>query len=247
MGPAEEVPVTCCVAIMCERRRALVLVADRMLGAGFAEAELRMSKIRPLHPDWYVMIAGNNVGPAFDIIDKSAILLRGRPHTVDEVEETLAAHYRARRMDEANALANPSHELGVQLLTAGFDASGVGHIFTVSNPGLYQRFDIPGFHAIGSGSFGAYYMLLWREVDIYLKASHALYYAFEAKIFGESAPGVGYETDMYVIKHGKRPMKVGRSTEDKMESIWRQVRPREVRPDHRRKLERLKEIEFFKR
>jgi len=139
-------------------------------------------------------------------------------------------------------LGNASHELSLELLTAGFDAGGTGHIFVVSNPGLYQRFDVPGFHAIGSGSFGAYYMLLWREVDIYLKSSAALYYAFEAKIFGESAPGVGIQTDMYVFKRGRKPKKMERASEEKMEAIWRKLEPRALRMEYRRRLERLKEI-----
>ncbi len=217
-----------------------------MLGSGFAQAELRISKIRKLHPDWYVMIAGNNVSPAFDIIDLAARQLQGKPHPINEVEEALAKHYRDRRSDEAATLGKSNHELSVQLLIAGFDDTGLGHIFTVSNPGLYQRWDVPGFHAIGSGSFGAYYMLLWREVDIYMKASEALYLAFEAKIFGESAPGVGYETDMYIIKSGHKPQKVEKKSEGKLESIWKQLEPRQLKAQHRRRLEKLKEIRKFK-
>jgi len=237
--------MTCCVAALCERRRTIILVADRMLGAGIAQAELRINKIRPLHPDWKVMIAGNGVGPAFDIIDKTSRDLGSGPQTVDRVEQTMAKHFRERRIDEASALGKPDHRLQISLLTAGFDENGVGHIFTVSNPGLYARHDIPGFHAIGSGSFGAYYMLLYREIDIYMKASLALYYAFEAKIFGESAPGVGVATDMYIFRRGQKALKVGKESEKKMETIWNALRPRWPKPEHKRRLERLKEIRFF--
>jgi hypothetical protein len=188
------------------------------------------------------MIAGNGVGPAFDIIDKTSRELGKDSHTVDEIEEIMARHFRERRADEANTLGNANYKLDIQLLAAGFDRDGLGHIFTVSNPGLYTRHDIPGFHAIGSGSFGAYYMLLWREIDIYMKASVALYYAFESKIFGESAPGVGVATDMYIFRKGQRVQKIGKESEDKMETIWKTLRPSDLKPEHRRRLEKLKEI-----
>jgi 20S proteasome alpha/beta subunit len=213
-----------------------------MLGTGIAQAELRISKVRDLTADWKVMIAGNGVGPAFDIIDKSTRELGRGPQTVDKVEEVLAKYFRERRLDEAGAQGNPNHKLDIQILAAGFDDRGVGHIFTVSNPGLYTRHDVPGFHAIGSGSFGAYYMLLYREIDIYMKASLSLYYAFESKIFGENAPGVGVETDMYIFRKGQQLIKISKRSEATMEAVWRTLRPRWPKPEQRRKLEKLKEI-----
>jgi 20S proteasome alpha/beta subunit len=234
--------MTCCVAALCDRRKSIVLVADKMVGSGFSQAELKIKKIRKLNPDWRVMIAGNDISPAFDIIDKASIELGTSEHTVGEVEDALARHFRERRADEATALRDPDHILDIQLLTAGFDKNGVGHLLTVSNPGIYKRHDIPGFHAIGSGSFGAYYMLLWREIDIYMKSSLALYYAFEAKIFGESAPGVGFETDMYILRKGQPDKKVSKASEEKMAAVWNNLKPRFPKPEHRRGFERLKEI-----
>jgi len=192
------------------------------------------------------MIAGNNIGPAFDILDKAGTILQGQERNVVEVQQALATFYREKRLDEANASGDPNYKLQVTLLAAGFDQLGVGHLFRVSNPGICARQDIPGFAAIGSGSFGAHYMLLWREMDVYLKASLALYFAFEAKIFGESAPGVGYETDMYIFRKGIGPKKISKESEEKMERIWRKLEPRSPKPEHRRALERLKEIRSSK-
>jgi hypothetical protein len=56
--------------------------------------------------------------------------------------------------------------LPVSLLVAGFDASGKGHIFSVSDyedRGRPRRHDIPGYCAIGSGGDGAMYMMTYRE------------------------------------------------------------------------------------
>src|SRR2546426_7190269 len=55
-----------------------------------------------------------------------------------------------------------NYSLGVILLVAGFDARGKGHIFSVGdedNRGSPRRHDIPGYHSIGSGGFGARYMM----------------------------------------------------------------------------------------
>src|SRR5438876_226946 len=131
--------MTCCIAALCEKRRAIVLVADRMLGAQFAQAELRISKIQRIHPDWCVMIAGNNIGPAFDILDKAGTILQGQERNVVEVQQALATFYREKRLDEANASGDPNYKLQVTLLAAGFDQLGVGHLFRVSNPGICAR------------------------------------------------------------------------------------------------------------
>jgi hypothetical protein len=85
-------------------------------------------------------------------------------------------------------------------------------------------------------------MLLWREIDIYMKASMILYYAFEAKIFGENAPGVGVETDMYIFRRGQKLRKVGKESEKKMEAIWNKLKPRWPTLEQKRRLDSLKEI-----
>ena len=79
------------------------------------------------------------------------------------------------------------------LLVAGFDRFGNGHVFSVIDPGTHQRHDLNGFHAIGSGSTGAYFMLMWRELSVQMPLEQVIYFAQEAKIFGEQASGVGYK------------------------------------------------------
>jgi len=56
--------MTLCVGTLCDDRKTIVLVADRMFGiGGWAEAELNIRKATAIHKDWMVMIAGNDVAP----------------------------------------------------------------------------------------------------------------------------------------------------------------------------------------
>ena len=110
-----------------------------------------------------------------------------------------------------------NHRLEIELLVAGFDHQGQGHIFSVDdydNRGEARRFDIPGFQAIGSGSHGANYMMTYRALSPALPIRWALYHVLEGKYFGELASGVGPRTDLYILRHGKPPMKVKEETVD---------------------------------
>jgi 20S proteasome alpha/beta subunit len=96
------------------------------------------------------------------------------------------------------------YELSVEILVAGFDRklSPPAKIFTMlsAQRGIPIRHDIPGFAAIGSGSAGAEFMLFYKDVGQKLPIRAAVYYALEAKYFGEHASGVGEATDMYVMQ-----------------------------------------------
>lgn len=96
------------------------------------------------------------------------------------------------------------YELPVEVLVAGFDRtlSPPGKIFTMSSimRGIPVRHDIPGFATIGSGAVGAEYMLFYRDVSPKLPMRAAVYYALEAKYFGEFASGVGERTDLFAIR-----------------------------------------------
>src|SRR2546425_11768440 len=61
--------MTVCVGAICENGKALVLAADKMIGMGFVEGEPDISKLRKLHKDWWVLFAGDDITPVFDIID----------------------------------------------------------------------------------------------------------------------------------------------------------------------------------
>ena len=60
--------MTLCIAALCEDRKTLILVADRMVGTGFIEAELSIEKIKSIHPNWWAMVAATDITPVFDIL-----------------------------------------------------------------------------------------------------------------------------------------------------------------------------------
>ena len=115
--------------------------------------------------------------------------------------------------------------LEIDLLGAGFDKNKRGHIFSVRNPGIATRHNIPGFHAIGSGSDGAIYYLYYRNSGFMEPLDRALYYAYDAKYSGELAVGVGDKTDIYIWKSGKSPKRVGQDSRKVLRSIAKELVP----------------------
>ncbi len=61
--------MTNCVAAVCDNGNALVMVADKMIGMGYVESELEVTKMRQLHPEWWMLFAGDDLTSVFDIID----------------------------------------------------------------------------------------------------------------------------------------------------------------------------------
>ena len=256
--------MTVCIAALCDNRKAIILAADKMIGSHAIEAEAEIHKVLRLHKDWQVMLAGNDVAPAFAIVDSARKKLsKGKGLTVQEVEHAVVESYREKRLAEAasqhlaprgwtpetfnspssNALpeslrlaldsAIENHRLELELLVAGFDRNGQGHIFSVSdydNRGAARRFDIPGFQAIGSGSHGANYMMMYRALSPPLPIRWALYLVLEGKYFGELASGVGSRTDLYILRRGKPSIKIKEDTvEEKLIKICQEVEPRSLK------------------
>jgi 20S proteasome alpha/beta subunit len=259
--------MTVCIAALCDNRKAIILAADKMIGSHAIEAEAEIHKILRLHKDWQVMLAGNDVAPAFEIVDSAKKKLsKGKSFSVQEVEHAVVESYREKRLAEAasqhlaprgwtpetfnspsaNALpeslrlaidsAIENHRLDLELLVAGFDRNGQGHIFSVSdydNRGAARRFDIPGFQAIGSGSHGANYMMMYRAMSPALPIRWALYHVLEGKYFGEFAAGVGLRTDLYILRHAKQSIKIKEDTVDeKLMKICEDLAPGSLKQNH---------------
>jgi 20S proteasome alpha/beta subunit len=153
--------MTTCVAAIADEGKALILAADKMVGVGWVESELEITKMREIHSHWWMMFAGDDITPVFDIVDytKARLPSEGRP-TVKEVEDAVKAAVAQKRMENAESLylttigwditrfntEGPSllsnymelqakigdYNTGLQLLVAGFDNSK-GHIFTLED------------------------------------------------------------------------------------------------------------------
>ncbi len=225
--------MTICIAALCENRSGIVLAADRKVGAGFSEAEFNTSKISQIHDNWWVMMAANDISPVFTMVDKLRIALAGREPTANEIAAQVEEAYREERQSRAEtAILSPigmtldgfvangraqlgdsiferfqfgisGHGLQVQLIVTGFDADGLAHLMSVSDPGQASRFDNPGFCAIGSGAFNALSFLYYRQQDNTDPLWASIYHVNEAKIFASMAPGVGiWDTELIVLRTG---------------------------------------------
>jgi hypothetical protein len=109
-----------------------------------------------------------------------------------------------------------------------------------------MRHDIPGFYSIGSGGIGAMYMLYYREMSYKKPAREAVYYAMEAKLFGEQASGVGEQTDLYVATSDSKFVSLSEDTVDKkLVSVWNMLRPHWIGKKSREILNTLPELDGF--
>ena len=123
-------------------------------------------------------------------------------------------------------LALSSYNLGVNLLICGFDHQKVAHLFTVDNPGIGSRLDIPGFHAIGSGFYGAQYMMYYRELSSVTPVHEWLYYIYEAKAFGEQAGAVGEETELLIARPDQPIQRIDHDGfHESLDRMWAEYRP----------------------
>lgn len=253
--------MTVCVAAMCDDRKAIVLAADKMVGFGAIESEADIHKIVRLHKDWWVMMAANDISPAFDIIDAAKQRMSSRSMGVDAAIQAVVRAYQEKRLNQAEAIhltprgwsliefnsvqsvnVIPSalrieldfkiqaHHLSLTLLVAGFDRHGLGHIFSVDDydhRASARRHDIPGYHAIGSGSQGAMYMMAYREVSSSMPIRGMLYYVAEGKYFGELASGVGERTDLHIIRPGRSRLTITeKAVEDKLVKLCQRLEPK---------------------
>jgi 20S proteasome alpha/beta subunit len=154
--------MTTCIAAVTDEGKALILVADKMVGVGWVESELEISKMREIHQDWWVLFAGEDITPVFDIVDYTKAKLPAEgPVTVKQAEDAVKAAVAEKRMEnaealhltpigwdigrfnrEGNALPNfmelqakiNDYSTGLQLLVGGFD-TGKAHIFTLMDYG----------------------------------------------------------------------------------------------------------------
>jgi len=279
--------MTCCVAVICDDGKTIVMVADRMVGIGIIESEPAISKLRELHKGWWVLFAGDDISSIFDVVDYARLQIQERkkaehadvdsPISLRVATEAIQGAYQRKRMEDAETLylrpigldiksinsegyARPdfkevveklqAHSLPIEMLVAGF-SEGQAHLFTLigygEQKGLARRLDIPGFSCIGSGGLGADYMLYYRDMGPKKQLREALYYAMEAKIFGEQASGVGEDTDAYIATADGKfiPLDEKKSIEGALVKVWNLLRPHRIGKNSRELLNSIPELDEF--
>src|SRR5712691_9331099 len=97
--------MTVCVAALADDGKSLVYAADKMIGAGFIETELGQEKILRLGDKWRVLISGNDVAPAFDIVDRARHKLAAKGVTTYRAaSESMEEAWAEKRLEEASAM-----------------------------------------------------------------------------------------------------------------------------------------------
>jgi hypothetical protein len=256
-----------------------------MIGLGFIESEPDINKLLELHKNWWVLFAGDDISPVFDVISYAKSIIQERhskdklspdaPISLQTAMDAIREGYERKRMEQAAALyLTPigwdfasfnegghsrlpdfgeiktkiaEYFLNIELLVAGFDA-GSGYVFSLigREGAIVNRHDIPGFYSIGSGGTGAIFMLYYRDMSYKKPAREAVYYAMEAKLFGEQASGVGEDTDLYIATADGKFITLGEdSLEDKLFAVWNLLRPKWIGEKSRAILNALPEMQGF--
>jgi 20S proteasome alpha/beta subunit len=103
--------MTVCVAALCENGNAIVIAADKMIGMGYVEGEPDISKQRKLHKDCWVLFAGEDITPVFDIIDYAREILEkdysvevNNPAPLHEVMKSVEKGFEKKRTQDAERL-----------------------------------------------------------------------------------------------------------------------------------------------
>lgn len=221
--------MTICIIAMCENKSKIIVASDRMITIGsIIEFEHRDSKIEKLSNNCVAVTAGNalahtdlfkNVKPIIashtslsisDIVQKlKNIFIEQRKKKVEE----LFLKSRGFNIDDfyIDLIRSVPPEIGIpldnqiehydfslEIIVGGVDDEGA-HIYFIENPGTSDCFDSVGFCAIGSGELHAILTFISYNYAQDISLNEALYVIYEAKRISEKAPGVGEDTDIWVI------------------------------------------------
>ncbi|MGA2349973.1 MAG: hypothetical protein ABSF70_06025 [Terracidiphilus sp.] len=95
-------------------------------------------------------------------------------------------------------MSSQQFNLGVEIIVAGFDETG-SHTYVISHPGQIVSFDKIGYGITGSGATHASIKLALELQHPKSTLADTLLTVYAAKRAAEVAPGVGKETELYVI------------------------------------------------
>lgn len=221
--------MTICLALLSDKGKQVVAVADRMVSVDFLslEFESRTRKVDVIGKTFAALTAGNALGHTELLRRVSTELSNLSQPTVRDVAHRIESAYEEERhnlaektvlrpvgMDYQTFLQNQSAltediALGLlgQLQAFEFDLeillAGVdtsgGHLYVIENPGVATCFDSIGYSAIGSGLPHAESYLTEADYSPEIPLNRAIWLSYVAKKRGERAPGVGKTTDVLVI------------------------------------------------
>jgi 20S proteasome alpha/beta subunit len=216
--------VTICIAATCNwdgKSEAIVTASDHMVSMGHFSADNVCAKIEPIHPQWEVMFAADDMTDAEPIINgvrlKISKILGPRmglkqvmsafsgvykQYLKDETERQFLSPFGITVREFMSKRFGPERfpdilnkikaaHIECEFLVCGFGAQGEPHIFTMSGIGKVNVYDRLGFWAIGSGQQSALSSLFFHRYNRNLGPLPAVYHVCEAKFMSETAVGVG--------------------------------------------------------
>jgi hypothetical protein len=237
--------------------RRIVALADMRVSHGDYSNENAATKGLWLPRNWFALYAGNDVAPARPIVDAVSKIITERKNTLETMTTAFEQAYKEHLSKTAankvlgrwnidmktflekgreyfgedvfdNMCAQIERvKLEITFLVIGFDTYEVPHIFTVSNPGLAEVRDEPGYWAIGNGDFAAVNMLCFFEQNVSKSSIHTVYHAFVAKFMAESATDVGRRTWGWMLSPKGYQMMVP-ELDGKLRAVWQQHVPKVV-------------------
>lgn len=234
--------MTVCIGILCCNKEAVVAVSDKMVTAGDIEFEHSEPKIEKLTNRCVALTAGSALAHV-ELFDKVRGLLGSADDTaISDIVEIIKREYVALRKQKIEEeILKPrgltlsafiehmndfpvgfssnidqyidKREYNVTAIVCGIDNEGA-HLYRIIDPGTEDRFDAIGFVAIGIGRKHAEGSLIRNKCFQSTPLNRAVYYAVEAKINAEVAPGVGSETDATIIdENGSTELSEGQISE----------------------------------
>jgi hypothetical protein len=248
-----ESDVTCCIAFLCEKRRTLGMITDKMAGTVSDQSEMSF-KIHRVHKNWRILTAGQrrSTSKIIGLVRKE--LYKIPNPTVSDVEKTVLAAYATVRWNcainpylrqqmwtleefQERAKQNPDDasikkiqnginnaDLHASLLVCGF-AEERGEIFCVDGLDEADYLTDRGFHAIGTGKRRALSVFHYQNFKKSLSLWDALFLAFQAKVWAEGARSVGKKTDVMVLRFNqKKGISLTCSEKKNLREMWQQTK-----------------------
>ncbi len=230
----------------------VVCVTDRKMSFQYTSNDGTVFKTETLGSTWEALIAGDDASVAATILRRASQTFEHAENSLESVvtlmkqayssvlSDRAADEYLARfKMDMEHFRTNGRSELGdtvfqefcdkismfklkCRFLVAGHDASQRSHIFTISNPGIEEVWDRPGFWAIGNGATLALSTLALRGQSWLKTLPETIYNVLEAKFASEPATDVGEKTFCLVLRanHPGEWFWLTETTIQKIRSKW---------------------------
>lgn len=222
-------PMTQIIAALCENRKKIVLVSDRMVSKADNSLcfEYDETKLQVIAEYAVCLKSGTMHEP--EIVEDARVEIAGRQN-MRQIAEILSKFYRNSRMyrlemellslygitsfeDFYNKQQNMhddllasiveelnNYEYGLDIILAGLNRNGTPHIYLVCEPGTPISYDEVGYCCKGSGEDHADSVFAFYNYNPSMSVQEALYVSYIAKIRAQLAGGVGYKkTDAWIM------------------------------------------------